>query len=223
MMRNEREMNMSANLTRDEAIQKLQLLIGTDLRQLAINYGITVFKNEGGFNKGWVGHVVEHFLGLPPNSLQNPDFGDWELKTVSLKLRKDNSIGFKETMAITMINPQDVATKPFEESHLYNKIRRMVVCGRLFVDRQETSTKLIQVEAFDFDDNEDQELIRQIKNDYEDVRTILNTANSPQEGFLTLSGKMGIYIQPRTKGRGHGSISRAFYMRPNALKKLLKL
>jgi len=32
---------------------------------------------------------------------------------------------------------------------------------------------------------------------------------------------MGVYIQPRTKGIGHGSKTRAFYARKNLLKKII--
>jgi hypothetical protein len=34
-----------------------------------------------------------------------------------------------------------------------------------------------------------------------------------------LSGRMGVLIQPRTKGPGHGSTSRAFYARKEFLKR----
>jgi hypothetical protein len=44
-----------------------------------------------------------------------------------------------------------------------------------------------------------------------------------QNGFELLTGKMGKYIQPRTKGSGHGSTSRAFYARTSFLKKLLSV
>jgi hypothetical protein len=44
-----------------------------------------------------------------------------------------------------------------------------------------------------------------------------------QNGFELLTGKMGKYIQPRTKGSGHGSTSRAFYARISFLKQLLNL
>lgn len=30
---------------------------------------------------------------------------------------------------------------------------------------------------------------------------------------MALTGKMGVLVQPRTKGKGHGSTSRAFYAR----------
>ena len=214
---------MPFELSRDEALVKLKALVGKDLRQLAVQYGITVFKEDAGFNKGWAGHVVEHYLGLPPNSLQDPDFGDWELKVVSLKKRLDQRIVPKETMAVTMINADDVAVTPFWESHLYHKLSRMIVCGRRFVDRNESSTVFERCEVFDFADHEDKAMLVQIEQDYEGVRAILNQSNNPKEAFKKLSGTMGVYIQPRTKGPGHGSTSRAFYMRKNALAKLLKL
>jgi len=43
---------MFAELSRDEALEKLKNLVGQDLRQLALQYGITVFKENAGFNKG---------------------------------------------------------------------------------------------------------------------------------------------------------------------------
>jgi hypothetical protein len=43
------------------------------------------------------------------------------------------------------------------------------------------------------------------------------------ERLKKLSGKMGKYIQPRTKGSGHGSISRAFYARKSFLREFINL
>lgn len=71
-------------MNRDEATKKLQEIIGKDLVKIAAECGVTLFK-DGKKNKGWVGHVVECHLGLPRNCLQLPDFGDWELKTISMK------------------------------------------------------------------------------------------------------------------------------------------
>ncbi len=57
---------------------------------------------------------------------------------------------------------------------------------------------------------------KQTKEDYDLVRnTIL------EQGFSALTGKMGIFIQPRTKGAGHGSTTRAFYARVPFLKMIL--
>lgn len=56
-----------------------------------------------------------------------------------------------------------------------------------------------------------------VREDYENVRATIKV-----RGFAALSGKMGSYIQPRTKGPGHGSVSRAFYARTNFLNMLLR-
>ena len=54
-------------------------LIGQDLREFVDEYKVTVFKKGGGKNKGWAGHVLERYLGLPINSSQEPNAGSWEL------------------------------------------------------------------------------------------------------------------------------------------------
>jgi hypothetical protein len=48
---------------------------------------------------------------------------------------------------------------------------------------------------------------------------VRETINS--QGFEALTGRMGVFIQPRTKGAGHGSTSRAFYARVPFLKKII--
>jgi len=54
-------------LDRKEAVRRINLLVGKDLRPLADQYGIPVWKN-GHKNKGWAGLVIEYYLGRPQNS-----------------------------------------------------------------------------------------------------------------------------------------------------------
>src|SRR5688500_9101865 len=70
-------------LNRKEAIRRLNLIVGKDLRAMADEYKIAVWKN-GRKNKGWAGLVLERYLGLAQNSRQAPDFGTWDLKLVAL-------------------------------------------------------------------------------------------------------------------------------------------
>lgn len=200
-------------MERQEAISKLSEIIGKDLRILANLYDVTVFKEGGGKNKGWVGQVIEKHLGLPINSLQRPNAGSWELKMCSLKYLMNGKLTIKETMAITMIKPDDVLETDFESSHLYAKLRRMVVASRIWESKQEERSILHSVTTFDLDDPE---VYNQVKSDYDLVRETIRT-----QGFSALTGKMGVYIQPRTKGTGHGSTSRAFYARTSFLKKFI--
>lgn len=203
-------------LSREEAILKLKELVGQDLRPLADKFGITVFtdnKKHTGRNKGWAGQVLERHIGLGVSNIQAPNGGRWELKMVSLKRLKNGSIVPKETMQITMIGPGQVKDTPFENSHLLAKLREIIICARLYNDIKETRSVLVSVGKFDLSDKE---LYEQVKKDYELTRgTII------KRGFGALTGAMGIYIQPRTKGPGHGSISRAFYARPIFIKKIL--
>jgi hypothetical protein len=116
-----------------------------------------------------------------------------------------------------MIDPVHVVANPFEKSHLLTKLQKTVICARLFDSKKEEKTILHRVETFDLDDPEVYETIRQ---DYELVR---QTLMDPKKGFGGLHGEMGKYVQPRTKGPGHGSISRAFYARTGFLAKILHI
>lgn len=201
-------------MERHEAIARLRKLEGKDLVVLARRFGVTMWKN-GRLNKGWAGHVIERYLGLPLNSAQSPNFGSWELKIVPLKRLKNGKIVPKETMAITMIDPVNVLQKSFEESHLLAKLQKMVVCARMFESREESSSLLVKVSAFNL---EDLGVYAQVKADYEDVRETIRT-----HGFDALTGRMGVLVQPRTKGPGHGSTSRAFYARKQFVSLILNL
>ncbi len=203
-------------MEKDEALARLRQLQGKDLRALADSYGVTVFKGDK-LNKGWAGHTLEHYLGLPPNSFQRPDGGTWELKLVPLVAKSGNWVP-KETMAITMIKAGDVAKTPFEESHLLAKLQSLIICGRGFVDRQESTSTLIKVASFDKTDASAAEIFVQVKADYLEVQRVI-----VKEGFQHLTGWMGTLVQPRTKGQGHGSTSRAFYARKTLVSRILGL
>jgi len=198
-------------INRRQAVVELRKIIGKDLRKMAGQYGVTVFK-DGKLNKGWAGHTLEHYLGLGLNSKQAPNGEFWELKLVPLR-KRDKTYVPKETMAITMINAQDILGKEFEQSHLFNKLQSLIICGREFESKKEKHSILISVGTFDLVDKKIKE---QVRKDYELVQNTIR-----KKGFNYLTGKMGVLVQPRTKGPGHGSESRAFYARTNFVKTLL--
>jgi len=200
---------------RKEAVEKFQSLIGKELHELAREYDVTIYKNDR-VNKGWAGHVFERFLELPINSAQSPNFGSWELKSIPLKTLKNGKLSFKETMAITMIDPVNVCQKEFEDSHLLAKLKKAVVVARTVGNTVDDPSYIHSIIEFDLSGN----LYKSVKSDYDLVRNILL---DPEKGFDSLTGRMGVYIQPRTKGAGHGSTSRAFYARPKFLKEFIDI
>lgn len=199
-------------MERQEAFEKLLLLQGRDFHELAREHGIEIVSpTTGKVNKGWAGHVLERYLGLPINSSQAPNFGSWELKVVPMKLTsRSGKLVFKETMQITMIDPRHVELYAFENSHLLTKLRRALIVART-VGKDLQDPQYIHSVAF-VDLDKDQNLFDIVEQDYNEIRNcIIN------RGFEQLTGWMGEYVQPRTKGRGHGSTSRAFYARKQFL------
>lgn len=182
---------------------------------MAEQYGVTVSK-DGRVNKGWAGHVFERYLELPLNSAQSPNFGSWELKSIPLKYLKSGKLTIKETMAITMIDPVNLGQKSFDESHLLTKLKKAVVVARTVGSHVSQPSFIFSVSEFDLSGD----TYKIVEQDYNLVReTILD----PAKGFSALTGKMGTYVQPRTKGRGHGSTSRCFYARKEFLKRIISL
>jgi hypothetical protein len=76
--------------------------------------------------------------------------------------------------------------------------------------------ELLKVASLDF--AEDDDLIQEIKADYDLIREKLIN-----QGFEALTGADGRWIQARTKGSGHGSTSRAFYARTGLVKKIFEI
>lgn len=203
-------------MEREEALIRLRGLVGRNLHELANEYEVTVRTVDGKVNKGWAGHVCERHLGIPINSSQSPNFGSWELKSIPLKYLKNGNLQFKETMAVTMIDPYQVARTSFEESHLFAKLRKAVCVARTVGQNVDEPSYVYSVNTIDLEG----ELYHTVKADYELVR---NCLNDPLRGFDALTGRMGVYIQPRTKGSGHGSKSRAFYARTHFLARVITL
>jgi len=200
---------------KDEALERLRELIGRDLHEVARLHGVTVGAPCGKYNKGWAGHAIERHLGLQLNSSRSPNLGGWELKVTPLT-RKEGRVVVKETMAITMIDPPHVIASEFEESHLFLKLRRLVCVGRIVGSHWSEPSPVHSVHALRLEGD----LREAVKRDYELVRDCLR---DPERGFDALTGWMGVYVQPRTKGTGGcGVKTRAFYARKVLLETLLR-
>ncbi|MBU1921918.1 hypothetical protein KKD84_01690 [Patescibacteria group bacterium] len=200
-------------ITRAGAIKNLEKAIGKNLRKLAKQYGITTYET-GKQNKGWKGLVLERIAGLLPNVSKAPNGLSWELKSVSFHEVKGKLVP-KETMAITMINPEELKKHSFFESHCWTKLKAMIFCAIAWHGKNADDAELIKVTSLDF--SETDELIQEIKMDYDFIRNKLII-----KGFKKLTGKDGKWIQARTKGAGHGSTSRAFYARTSLVKKIFE-
>jgi DNA mismatch repair protein MutH len=200
-------------ITKIVAIRNLEKYIGKDLSVLAKQYGITTYLS-GKQNKGWKGLTLERLAGLSTNNSPAPNGLGFELKSTAYII-KEGIYKPKETMAITMINPSELAKTPFYKSHCWEKLKSIVFCAVSWYGQHNEKSELLKVTSFDF--LEEIKLIDEIEADYEFIRNKLI-----KQGFSSLTGKDGKWIQARTKGPGHGSTSRAFYARKNLLNEIFK-
>lgn len=208
-------------ITRVTAIKNLKKYIGKDLRKLALQFDITTYET-GKQNKGWKGLILERLAGLENNVSKAPNGLSYELKSVSFHYVK-NKLVPKETMAITMINPEELKKFEFFDSHCWSKFKSIVFCAVMWHGKNSNSGELIKVANLDF--AEDDELIKEIKADYDFIR-----AKLIKQGFGNLTGKDGKWIQARTKGTGginprtkeRRPITRAFYARTCLVKKIFE-
>ena len=209
-------------VTRATAIKNLKKYLGKDLADLAAQFGINPFLN-GKQNKGWKGLVLERLAGLQTNVSKAPNGLTYELKSVAFH-KVGNVLAPKETMAITMINPEELKAHSFFESHAWAKLKAIVFCAVEWNGKNAKNAKLLEVTSLDF--AEDDELIREIKADYDLIR-----AKLIKDGFEVLTGKDGKWIQARTKGIGginprtgkRRPITRAFYARTGLVKKIFEI
>ena len=158
-------------------------------------------------NKGAAGLALEVMLGIPasPACL---DCSDGELKAFPLKRLANGSLVPKETVAVTMCTPELLKTQSFQESRC-----RVKLANTLFVPYMwEMNGDITFYTPILF--TESHPLFHALEADY----TVLQT--SALEGIL--KSNLGTYLQTRTKGAGHGSTSRAFYLRPSFIKALFK-
>jgi len=163
-------------------------------------------------NKGRPGLFLEEILGIPHTS-NCLDCDDGEVKTFPVKILKNGKVVPKESMAITMLSKEELKSNDFESSKFYKKISRMLMAPYL---RNGDNIEFMTPTIIDKDCDECAEIYMIIKTDYEQIRNkfIANGKFSSRDGTL---------LQNRTKGAGHGSTSRAFYMRPDFMKQYVPL
>jgi hypothetical protein len=158
-------------------------------------------------NKGAAGLALETLLGIP-HSPACLDCTDGELKAFPLKRLKSGALVPKETVAITMVCPENLRNQPFAESRCRKKLERTLFVPYLW----ESNGDLRLFAPVLFSAETHAGLFAALEADYAELQ------RGALEGRLT--GSIGVYLQTRTKGAGHGSTSRAFYVRPSFLRLL---
>lgn len=163
-------------------------------------------------NKGRPGQFLEDLLGIPHTS-NCLDASDGEVKTVPIKMLKNGTYVPKETIAVTMLSTDELRECHFKSSKCCKKMSKMLVVPYL---RTGDIIVFMKPKIVDKDSEEYSSVYSAIEADYDEIRK-----NYVENGIL--QSKTGSLLQNRTKGAGHGSVSRAFYLRPQFVKDCIEL
>lgn len=158
-------------------------------------------------NKGAVGILLEKITGIPTSS-SCWDCISGEVKAFPLKRLKDGKIVPKETVAITMMKPEDLESQSWEETRLFKKIQNLLFVAYI---RDGDDITFVDTYHIEKSDGNYTELYHGFKTDYTKIQKIWNDTK-------TITGKTGIYIQSRTKGAGGNTPkTRAYYFKKAVL------
>lgn len=157
-------------------------------------------------NKGMAGILMERLAGIPQTS-NTIDCLDGEVKSFPLKTLKNGRIVPKETVAVTMVQPESLLSVPFAESNAYKKLARTLYLPL----KREGDTVVLQKPVLHVIEP-GTPLFAQLEADYNAICAVYRDTKT-----LTGSTELGKYLQTRTKGAGHGTTSRAFYLRTSFL------
>ena len=155
-------------------------------------------------NKGKPGLLLETLTGIP-NTSNCLDCADGEIKSFPLVRNKAGALVPKETVAVTMLDRTQLSTHAFQDSKCYKKLRRTLYVPYF---RDGDRVTFLEPRLILLDDRPD--ILAKLQADYDAIRSQYHTAG-------TLASGNGVYLQNRTKGAGHGSTSRAFYLRKSFL------
>jgi hypothetical protein len=197
-------------ITVDYAIQRLNNLIEENINLYDLINGFGINKN----NKGKFGLAIEKYIGIRQNTSREPDLVDYELKVIALKELKNGMMVPKEPMCITTINYDELLSHDFHESHLYNKINKMVICYRT---NNEAHSKIIKINKINLNDHDN--ILNSIKEDYYKIKNAYKT-------YGDIGSNVGAVIQAKTKGQGgpkKNPRERAFYIKKPLIEKLISI
>ena len=156
-------------------------------------------------NKGKPGLHLEELLKIP-HSPACLDCADGEIKVFPLKRLANGSLVPKETVAVTMVQKDALLATTWEDSRVFTKLKNTLFIGYIRDGDNITYQKAVLF-------NESHPLMDVLAEDY---RTIQENAAAGIMG-----GSIGELLQTRTKGAGHGSTSRAFYLRTKFLSDIM--
>lgn len=216
---------MQAPITFHELHARAQQLAGRTLGEIAQLQNWPLPKNLLRA-KGWVGQLIENYLGANAGSLPLPDFPHLgiELKTIPV----DRQGKPQESTYVCVVPLTAQPGQTWEHSLVWQKLRAMLWIPILTESHLTLAERQVGVPLFWQPSLEDREILR---NDWEELMTLINLGRVAE-----ITAKQGTYLQIRPKaadkqaltpgrdaeGALTATLPRGFYLRPCFTSKILR-
>lgn len=156
------------------------------------------------FKKGASGLIIENLLGLENNNSKKADLENIgvEIKVLPIQL---NNFKAKEPTQIKMINYIKVAKETWENSEIRDKIETIFWIA--YGVKKESNKSVSQDKYIILDwfiDVPNQESQKIFQKDWEKIKSYIINGKADE-----LSCSMGIYIEPKTKGKNNQDLTNA--------------
>jgi len=190
-----------------KALQKyIDIIEANKGRTIGDIYKNIIGENHAHYKKGASGLIIENLLGLKNNGSPMADLEEFKVEIKVLPIQLHN-LKVKEPTQIKMINFMEVAKETWETAKIRNKIETIfwIVYGvpkDIKTKKNASQDKYILLDYFiDAPDNNKQDIF---KNDWELIQSYIIQGKGDK-----LSCSMGIYIEPKTKGKNNKDVTDA--------------
>jgi DNA mismatch repair protein MutH len=185
--------------TEAELLARADGIAGESVARLAERVGLVAPADLSG-HKGFVGHLLERWLGASAGSRPEPDFVELgvELKTLPV----DAAGKPYESTFVCMVGPSELSDVEWEASHVRRKLARV-----LFVPVEGDRRRPLGERRFGSALlwSPDEEEVAQLRFDWEELAGLV-----ARLGFDAVTGHMGRVLQIRPKARDSHARRRAF-------------
>ena len=213
-------------MTPEEILAQAKRYQGKTINEVSGELGTSIPEDHV-HTKGKVGNLFEVLPGSDAKSHSSPDF---EKIGLELKVVPINEKGKPwETTAITSIDYMEIPSQKWEDSRAYRKTRHILFVPIIQMSKKASIGERRVGKPFLW--RPSPQVDSQLKKDWESAAYLIREGRAHE-----LTGRMGLYMQPRTKGRNSTDLveapgidnqivrvkRRAFYFRVSFTRRIIE-
>lgn len=188
---------MSTPLTIEALLARAQQLAGRSLGDIAQQQNWPLPKNLLNA-KGWIGQLIENYLGAAAGSLPIPDFPHLGVELKTIPVDRHGKPRESTYVCVTPLTAEPGQT--WENSLVWQKLRAVLWIPVLTEPGISLAQRQLGIPIFWQPDAQDAEILR---NDWEELMTLISIGRVEE-----ITAKQGVYLQIRPKAADKSALTR---------------